>query len=166
MFVQKYCSIHLCFLGKGKLILFLLFPTHHGSLSMQAFTTTAKPKFKHSEMGMGAWSPLMANKSTGRAGSQVLVLPKPFRLSPWSEPHTHSGSPVCTAGILHPWESSALGLGSTKPKISTLEMSAVLWPQTSFSLWGLEHSDLSAPFSLLLCLHVHARDAQTAPKLT
>lgn len=31
----------------------------------------------------------------------LLVLPKTFHLSPWSEPHSHTSSPLCSAGILH-----------------------------------------------------------------
>lgn len=72
-----------------------------------------------------------------------------------------------SASPASPRERPALGLGSTKPKINTLEIaSCTLWPQTSFSLWELKQFGLSPPHSLLPCLHPRASSAQTAPKLS
>ncbi|KAL2298909.1 LOW QUALITY PROTEIN: hypothetical protein Nmel_014519, partial [Mimus melanotis] len=180
LFAQKYCSIHLCFLGKRKLILFLLFSTHHGSLS------PCKPSPAHQKPNSSTvkweWEPGVhsdGNKKhrkgwiTGiEAGLQLIhALTPSFLLSFWSSPRLSTSphgqnltyTPVLPCALLvsstsassaSPWERPALGLGSSKPKISTLEIvSCILWSQTSFSLGELKQSGLSAPYSLLPCLH-------------
>lgn len=163
------------------------------SLTMQGFTTTPKTKFKQSENGNGTLeSTLMATKKHRKGwitetepGVRLIhALTPSFLLSFWSFPRLSTfphgqnlaHTPVLpravqvsstSASPASPRERPALGLGSTKPKISTLEIvSCILRPQTSFSLWELKQFGLSPPHSLLLCLHLGARDAQTAPKLT
>lgn len=115
MFVQKYCSIHLCFLAKRKLILFLLFSTCHGSL------LPCKPSPPHQKPNSGTvkWEWDHRVHSGGNQKAQkgldhratahpcpdtitppLLTLPRTFHLSPRSEPHSHTGCPLCRAGIL------------------------------------------------------------------
>lgn len=145
-------------------------------------------KFKQSEMewnhGVHSHGNQKHRKSwiTGtEPGLQLIhALTPSFLLSFWSFPRfstsprgqnlTHTPVLPCavqvsstSASSASTWERPALGLGSTKPKISTLDtVSCILWPQTPLSLWQLNQCGLSPPYSL----RVSTRDAQTAPKLT
>lgn len=171
LFVQKYFSIHLCFIGERKLILFLLFSTRCGSPS------PCKPSPPHQKANS---STVKREWDTEPGLRLVHALTTPFlrsfrslpRLSAYPCGQNAAHKQVLTrARVLHlcltcqPWGKAVSRVWEVaSTKLAPWKLSAASCGHRQ-SLWEMELFGFSPPCSLLPCLHPGTSDAQAAPKL-